>query len=290
MKPSLSVVAALLAVACAGAACETKEKKDGDTTPPEVDSTTPASGATASVSVVLSATFSEPLDPTTMTEVNFRLSSGSTLVPGGVSYTEGEDTATFTPTAALDASVSYTAQILSDVTDEAGNALESAYSWSFTTSSGEFVLSSTQIAPGSAIPTTFTCDGVNVSPDLNWTDGPPGTLSYAMTFIDQDNSFFHWTIWDITAATLGLGQNVPNDALPTPPGGGAKQILSYDDSTFGYLGPCPPVVHTYQFKLYAIDVATLPGVTTASTAAQVESAILLHDLASATLTGTYDPP
>lgn len=288
MKLSRLLPAALLAFACLGASCEKSAKDGGDETPPEVDSTTPASGATASVSVVLSATFSEPLDPATITENTFRLSSGGTLVPGGVAYAEGDDTATFTPTAALDAGASYTAQILSDVTDEAGNALESAYSWSFTTSSGEFVLSSTQIAPGGVIPATFTCDGVNVSPDLSWTAGPPGTLSYAMTFIDQDNSFFHWTIWDIP--TLALGQGVPNEALPSPPGNGTKQIVSYDDSTFGYLGPCPPVEHTYQFKIYAIDVGTLPGVTTSSTALQVEAAILLHDLASATLTGTYDPP
>lgn len=290
MKLSRLLPAALLAFACLGASCEKSAKDGGDETPPEVDSTTPASGATASVSVVLSATFSEPLDPSTITENTFRLSSGGTLVPGGVSYAEGADIAHFTPTSALDAGASYTAQILSDVTDEAGNALESAYSWSFTTSSGEFVLSSTQIAPGGVIPTAHTCDGVNVSPALAWTDGPPGTLSYAITFIDQDNSLTHWTIWDIPSATLALAQNVPNDALPITPGGGTKQIESYDGSTFGYLGPCPPEEHTYQFTAYAIDVATLPSVTTASTAAQVETQILLHDLASATLTGTYDPP
>jgi Raf kinase inhibitor-like YbhB/YbcL family protein len=289
MKPFLRALV-LLALPCAIAACETKAKDGGDGTPPEVDSMTPANGATASVSVVLSATFSEPLDPATMTENTFRLTSGGTLVPGGVAYTEGEDTATFTPTAALSAGASYTAQILSDVTDEAGNELESAFSWGFSTSSGEFVLSSTQLAPGGVIAATFTCDGVNVSPDLTWTAGPPGTLSYAMTFIDQSNDLTHWSIWDITTATTTLNQGVPNDALPNPPGGGAKQIESYDSSTFGYLGPCPPSEHTYQFKVYAIDVATLPGVTTASTAAQVETAILQHDLGSATLTGTYDPP
>lgn len=288
MKPTCSFHASILAFACVVASCETKAKGGGDDTPPEVDSTSPASGATASVSALVSATFSEAMDPATITEVTFRLTSGGTLVPGDVTYDDASDTATFTPTAALDASTGYTAQILSDVTDDSGNALESAYSWSFTTSSGEFVLSSTELAPGGVFPAAHTCDGTNINPPLTWTAGPPGTESYALLFKDLDNSLFHWTIWDIPAA-VDMLVNIPNVQAPSPPGGGAKQIVSYDDSTYGYLGPCPPEEHTYQFTIYAIDPATLPGVTTSSTGAAIEAAILANQLGSATLTGTYAP-
>jgi hypothetical protein len=76
-----------------------------------------------------------------------------------------------------------------------------------------------------------------------------------------------------------------NPAIPP----GARQVKSYDNQTFGYLGPCPPSLHTYEFAVFALDVATLPGVTTASTRAQVNTEILKHDLASTTLTGTYTP-
>lgn len=280
----------LLAAAALVAACEKKDdgNEGGDTSPPEVVSTDPASGGTASVSAAISATFSEPLDPATVTTTTFRLSSGSTLVAGVVSY--ADDTATFTPTSSLLGSVEYTAQILDDVTDEAGNALESAYSWSFTTSAGEFALSSTAFAPGSPIPDEYTCYGANSSPALAWTAGPPGTLSYAFVLTDLDNGLIHSILFDIEASTTSLIQGIPNTANPTPPGGGAKQVKAYDNTTYGYLGPCPPNEHTYEFAVYAIDVATLPGVTTASTRAQVFTAIGMHDLDSASFTGTFAPP
>ena len=48
-------------------------------------------------------------------------------------------------------------------------------------------------------------------------------------------------------------------------------------------------MHTYQFAVFALDVATLPGLTLASTRAQVNTAILAHDTARATLTATFTP-
>ena len=279
----------MFAMACAGASCEKKSSNGDDETPPEVDSTVPASGATASVSAVLAATFSEEMDVGTVTENTFRLTSGGNLVTGTVAADESALTFTFTPTAALAGGASYTAQILDEAADTAGNTLESAYSWSFTTSSGEFVLSSTGIAPGAPIPVVYTCDGSNLSPDLTWTDGPAGTGSYALVFTDLSNGLIHWAIWDIPVATLSLSQGIPNDPLPNPPGGTTKQVLSYDDTTYGYLGPCPPSLHTYQFEVYAIAPAILPGVTTGSTRDEVETAILANEIRSATLTGTYAP-
>jgi phosphatidylethanolamine-binding protein (PEBP) family uncharacterized protein len=66
-------------------------------------------------------------------------------------------------------------------------------------------------------------------------------------------------------------------------------VKSFDNQTFGYRGPCPPETHTYEFAVFALDVATLPNLTTAATLAQAKKQILLHDLGSATLTGTYTP-
>lgn len=283
------IVVALAALAWVAAACEKKDDgNDGDTSSPDVESTVPLNGATVSVSAVLSATFSEALDPVTVTTNTFRLSSGATLVPGVVTY--AGETATFTPTSALAESASYTAQLTDEITDEAGNPLDASYSWSFTTSAGEFALSSSGVTPGVQIPTEYTCDGLNVSPPLSWTAGPGGTMSYAIVFTDLSNDLIHWVIWDIPASTTLLPQDVPQVANPTPPGGGALQVRSYDNATYGYLGPCPPSVHTYEWVVYAIDVATLPNVTTSSTRAQVEAEILLHDLDSASLSAPYDPP
>lgn len=289
-RRSVRLVGVLVgALGCAGASCEKKSSGGGDETPPEVESTVPSNGATASVAAILSVTFSEEMDPATVTDNVFRLSSGSTLVPGTVATDSSALTFTFTPTSALDPDASYTAQILADAADEEGNTLDSAYSWSFTTSSGEFVLSSSAFPPSAPIPVTFTCDGVNVSPPLTWTAGPVTTGSYALVFTDLDNGLIHWAIWDIPDTIFSLVQGIQNVTLPNPPGGTTKQVLSYDNNTYGYLGPCPLSVHTYEWVVYAIAPATLPGVTTGSTRTQVETAVLANQIGSASLTGTYAP-
>jgi Raf kinase inhibitor-like YbhB/YbcL family protein len=102
------------------------------------------------------------------------------------------------------------------------------------------------------------------------------------------NNYLHWVIWDIAAGTTALPPGMEKTANPAVPAG-SKQVKSYDGQTFGYLGPCPPNTHTYEFAVFALDVATLPNLTTAATLAQAKKQILLHDLGSATLTGTYTP-
>jgi hypothetical protein len=153
-----------------------------------------------------------------------------------------------------------------------------------------FTLTSTGFSEGMVIPDKYTCKvpALNHSPDLTWTTGPAGTLSYAVVLTDKSNSYVHWVIWDISVATTSLPASVENKANPAVPAG-SKQAQSYNNSTFGYLGPCPPNKHTYEFAVFALDVATLPNVTTATNRDLVKAEILNHDLASATLTGTYTP-
>ncbi|MFI6396283.1 YbhB/YbcL family Raf kinase inhibitor-like protein [Nonomuraea sp. NPDC050540] len=154
-----------------------------------------------------------------------------------------------------------------------------------------FALTSTAFANNGTIPARFTCaqDGVSgndISPQLAWSGSPAGTQSYAITFIDTANGGKHWAIWDIPAAKsslpegLGLGFEVPNQAP-------AKQkAMSSGNKSLQYFGPCPGgSTHTYEFTLYALDTATLPGVTSGSSVAAVETAILARDLASTKLAG-----
>ncbi|MEU7004232.1 YbhB/YbcL family Raf kinase inhibitor-like protein [Nonomuraea sp. NPDC046570] len=154
-----------------------------------------------------------------------------------------------------------------------------------------FGLTSTAFANNGTIPAKYTCaqDGVSgndISPPLAWSNGPTGTQSYAVTFIDTANSGKHWTIWDIPAGKLslpeglGLGFNVPGQSP-------AKQkAMNSGNKSLQYFGPCPGgSTHKYEFTLYAVDTATLPGLSSSSTVAQVETAILAHDLASTKLAG-----
>ena len=103
---------------------------------PTVTTTAPASGA-ANVNVgnALTATFSQPMNSSTVTATTFTLATttGNTPVAGLVTYNTGTSTATFTPSASLAYSTSYTATITTGATSSAGAALASNYVWSFTT-------------------------------------------------------------------------------------------------------------------------------------------------------------
>ena len=154
---------------------------------------------------------------------------------------------------------------------------------------GTFTLTSPMLTAGAMFDAANTCNGANTSPQLVWSAGPAGTMSYAAVFTDKSNNLVHWVIYDIPASATGLPANVEKAYLPNNVTG-AKQTLSYQATTRGYLGPCPPVLHTYEFVVYALDVATLPGATMATTRAQATQIILAHDLASAALGGMYMQP
>ena len=100
--------------------------------------TSPTAGATGvDPGGDVRATFSEPVDPATLTG-NVELRNGGTLVPASVQYDAPSSTVTLHPTSALAYSTSYTATVkggAAGVKDLAGNALGADVSWSFTTAS-----------------------------------------------------------------------------------------------------------------------------------------------------------
>jgi Raf kinase inhibitor-like YbhB/YbcL family protein len=152
-------------------------------------------------------------------------------------------------------------------------------------------VTSTAFNEGETIPAENTCAGVNTSPPLSWTAGPSGTLSYAVLLTDLANSVIHWVIWDIPAAPRTLPAALPNGASLTAPAGvaGAKQahhVPFFQAADNGYRGPCPSgALHNYQFEVHALDVATLPTVTTSSTPPDVKTQVTAHSLAHGDLTG-----
>ncbi len=104
-----------------------------DTTAPGVTATTPLANATGvNTSTSFSATFSEAV--TGVSGSSFTLSGPSGTVAATVSYNASTNTATLVPNAALAANTSYTANLLTGITDMSGNALVPV-SWSFTTAS-----------------------------------------------------------------------------------------------------------------------------------------------------------
>jgi len=150
--------------------------------------------------------------------------------------------------------------------------------------SSSMVLTSTAFTEGTTIPAAHTCAGTNVSPPLSWTPGPAGTLSYAVVLTDKSNNLVHSGIYDIPANVTSLPMAIEKLEMPSNPAG-AKQVRDYNNMP-GYAGPCPgSTAHTYEFMLYAVDVATLPGVMTTQKGAALVTALQAHDLATTTLTG-----
>ena len=106
----------------------------GDTTAPTVTATSPAANASGvAVSANVTGTFSEAMDPSTITSTTFTLKEGATTVPAAVSYDSSNRVATLNPATDLKASTTYTATISVGVEDAAGNALASTKTWNFTT-------------------------------------------------------------------------------------------------------------------------------------------------------------
>jgi len=105
---------------------------------PEIVSTVPANAAAnVPLNQAVSATFTEAMNPLSITTATFQLAGpGGVPVVGTVSYDAINFIATFTPTAALSANTTYIATITSGATDLAGNPLGNTGAsnpWSFTT-------------------------------------------------------------------------------------------------------------------------------------------------------------
>lgn len=87
--------------------------------------------------VVLTAAFSEGLNPSTISETSFLLSDGTSSVSGGVSYNPLTLVATFTPDDELLPDTAYTALVTTEVSDLEGNSMVSVHTWMFETEQEE---------------------------------------------------------------------------------------------------------------------------------------------------------
>ena len=103
-----------------------------DHTGPTITSTDPIAHAmNVPLAKTVVAIFDKALDPRTVSATTFTLTSGTSAVPGIVTYTDV--TARFAPVQPLAANTVYTAHITTGVTDLAGNPMLADYSWTFTT-------------------------------------------------------------------------------------------------------------------------------------------------------------
>ena len=79
------------------------------------------------------------------------------------------------------------------------------------TGSGSFVLKSSEVANGGALPVEFTGDGVAATLPLEWSGAPAGTKSYALVMhhIDPEGIVkWYWILYNIPATVQSLPKNV----------------------------------------------------------------------------------
>jgi para-nitrobenzyl esterase len=139
-------------------------------------------------------------------------------------------------------------------------------------------------AAGGDIPFENTQYRGNIFPGLSWSEGPPGTRSYAVIMQDPDGirdgrPILHWTMFNIPMSVTKL-----DPAMKMPP-----SDASYGPNMHGlnqpYAGPHTPPgpKHHYHLQVFALD-STL-GADAGASYLALTAAMKGHVLASGELVG-----
>jgi Raf kinase inhibitor-like YbhB/YbcL family protein len=143
---------------------------------------------------------------------------------------------------------------------------------------------------GGAIPSTYGCvagKNANLSPAIQWSGAPEGTVSFALILHDTDlmlgaEDVLHWGIFNIPASATGLPEGVAAKATLDD---GSSQLTNIGRG-LGYFNPCPPppTVHHYIWEFFALDTKLDPA---PASRADFMKAITGHVKAKGTYVGTY---
>ena len=147
-------------------------------------------------------------------------------------------------------------------------------------------LTSRAFIQGQTLRRTYTADGADVSPALQWGHAPARTRSFSVICRDTDapgGTFIHWVVFNIPGNATGVPEGLPRQEKLDD---GSIQGTN-DFGAAGYNGPKPPPgrPHEYHFELYALD--TMLPVETGVDAARLVGLMKDHVLATARLMGTY---
>ena len=144
---------------------------------------------------------------------------------------------------------------------------------------------------GGEIPVKYTMASANaVSPDLQWTNVPASTVSFALIFHDADTSvqkktddIVHWAMFNIPGSARGLAEGVAAGAALPDGSVQAKNVRGAN----AYMGPGAPAgpFHHYTFELFALDIKLDLGAD--ATRADIMKAMDGHILGKAVLIGRF---
>ena len=203
-----------------------------DLAAPIVTSEMPLSASAGLCTTVVTATFSLPMNPTSINGSTFTLAGpGTTAVTGTVSYDASSSTATFTPSSALLATTAYTATITTGATDEYGIALASNFVWTFTT--------------GSCVPPTV----ISVTPPTVSVGVCPSTAVTATFSQAMNPSTINTTTFTLTAGTPPVA---------------VTGVVTYAGSTATFTPSSPLALNTHYTATITTGAMDLSGVSLAS--------------------------
>ncbi len=151
----------------------------------------------------------------------------------------------------------------------------------------EMKIYSSAFKDGNFIPSKYTCEGANVSPQLHWNNVPKDVKSFAIIMHDIDapgGDFVHWVIYNIPGNLKELHEDV------TPSRNVSDEVMfgTNDFGKVGYSGPCPPPgkPHHYFIQIFALDTI-LHHLESGSTRQQLLKAMEGHILAEGKLMGKF---
>ncbi|SPF52465.1 Phospholipid-binding protein, PBP family [Candidatus Sulfopaludibacter sp. SbA4] len=110
---------------------------------------------------------------------------------------------------------------------------------------------------GGMIPVRYTQAGPEVSPAIQWSGAPPGTVAFVLIFHDADtivngstDGTLHWLLWNIPGTAAGVAQGRP-DGFEWEDG--TRQISASGSRYRGPGAPAAGPIHHYVMELYALD-------------------------------------
>lgn len=149
------------------------------------------------------------------------------------------------------------------------------------------LLKSRAFAQGGQIPRKYTCDGMNVSPPLEWSGVSAGTKSLLLVCYDPDApgiTFQHWVAYNIPPDL----QRLEERPAATRDERFMQAVNSFGKS--GYGGPCPPRghgPHNYHFRLSALK-HDIEGTSAKTTCAEIIERAKHLEIGASELVGVYE--
>ncbi len=127
------------------------------------------------------------------------------------------------------------------------------------------ILHSISFGAGGEIPSSYTCKGEKVSPEVSWEGAPDKALSFVLIATDWDGpsprlrlgNFTHWLLYNIPRQV----HEIKSAAAPAELAREKIDIGNNSSDAAAYMPPCPRLgMHRYVFRLYALDVPQIhPG-------------------------------